>query len=167
MCHVYNFYFFFLDRTGGFFGLPVPGKKKEGGDNVKEGIPKDLLEAVYEAVEEASRRGIRAWGLKNSVPEYFRDTKISEPTGCTSDTCLHYTHDPAAPTIMLTPLRGRLVYLGTENYENYDITFYALILSDKTVYFKVIEPEHYWAEIQEVPRAEVPKYMLARLRWRK
>jgi hypothetical protein len=142
-----------------------PEEKTKGGENVKESISWDFTENVRNVVQKLEKEGIEGWGIQetSNIDKYFEYIKISEPYGCTSGTCAHNTHDPAAPMIRLVPLRGKLIELGTEEYENYSVTFYALLFKDKTVYFKLTEPEHYWATVSRVLGTSVPEYMLARL----
>src|SRR5690606_40099655 len=73
-----------------------------------------LVQAVAAAVERLSRPGIEGWGLMVSrdMREVGDVLDLGEHVGCTSETCAHVSHDPAAPMRRWVPPHGRLVDLG-------------------------------------------------------
>src|SRR5690606_20038002 len=76
-------------------------------------VPEALVEAVAKAVEKLSRPGIEGWGLRvDSEMETAGEVlDLSEHVGCTSETCAHVSHDPAAPRRRWVPRSGRIVEL--------------------------------------------------------
>src|SRR5690606_20450591 len=62
-------------------------------------VPEALVTAVAAAVERLSRPGIEGWGLRvcDDMAAAGEVADVSEHIGCTSDTCAHVSHDPAAP----------------------------------------------------------------------
>ena len=79
-------------------------------------IPPAFVEAVQAAVERLSRPGIEGWGLRicEDMAAAGELVEVSERIGCTSETCAHVSHDPAAPMCRWWPRGGQLVELGSE-----------------------------------------------------
>jgi hypothetical protein len=106
--------------------------------------------------------GITGWGLSNPNPELFELSEVSEASGCTSQTCNHVSHSPAAPTCKLIPRAGRLVHLGSEmEVDECEITFYALVMTDEVKFFELRDPGYYWASLVGVEM--VPDWALSNL----
>jgi len=127
-------------------------------------IPPALVEAVQAAVERLSRPGIEGWGLRVS-PDMEGTGDLMDTTehiGCTSDTCAHVSHDPAAPHRRWVPKSGRLVELGIdEEPGEVLVRYYAHLDGDKVRYLLVEEPRFAWASAEYVDA--VPDWVLARL----
>ena len=127
-------------------------------------VPEALVTAVAKAVERLSRPGIEGWGLQ--VSRDMRDAgelmDLGEHFGCTSDTCAHVSHDPAAPHRRWVPKSGRLVELGIdEEPGEVLVRYYAHLDGDKARYLLVEEPRFAWASAEYVDA--VPDWVLARL----
>ena len=127
-------------------------------------VPMALVEAVAAAVERLSRPGIEGWGLRVS-PDLEDTGDLMDTTGhigCTSDTCAHISHDPAAPCRRWVPHSGRLVDLGSdEEPGEVTVRWYAHLDGATTRYIMVVESRFYHAEAAYVDSA--PDWVLARL----
>ena len=124
-----------------------------------------LVQAVAQAVERLSRPGIEAWGLRVTPSmEVAGDLlDITEHIGCTSDTCGHISHDPAAPHRRWVPKSGRLVELGSDEEPGYVIVrWFAHLGDDGSVgYIRLDESRFFHAAAAYVD--VVPDWVLARL----
>jgi len=87
---------------------------------------------------------------------------LGENVGCTSETCAHESHDPAAPMRRWVPRSGRLVELGVDEEPGETIVrYYAHLDGDTVRYLRVEEPRFTWASAEYVDA--VPDWALARL----
>jgi len=129
-------------------------------------IPQALVEAVATAVERLSRPGIEGWGLRvdSEMAVAGELVVLSEHEGCTSETCAHRSHDPAAPMCRWVPRNGQLILLGSdlEPGETW-VDYYAHIVSDDVRYIRLEAPRFYHAEATYVEVEGVPEWALARL----
>ena len=128
-------------------------------------VPMSMVEAVARAVERLFRPGIDGWGLRVS-PEMENTGElvdISEHIGCTSETCSHKSHDPAAPGRRWVPRSGRIVELGSDVEPGEVIVrWFAHLGDDGSVrYIRVEEPRFYHAVAQYIESA--PDWVLDRL----
>ena len=127
-------------------------------------VPQTLVEAVAAAVKRLSRPGVEGWGLRvcNDMAAAGEVVDTSAHFGCTSDTCAHVSHDPAAPCRRWVPRSGRLVELGSDE-EPGDVTvrWYAHLDGATTRYILVAESHFFHAEAAYVDSA--PDWVLARL----
>lgn len=129
-------------------------------------VPTALVEAVARAVEKLSRPGIEGWGLSvcGEMAAAGEVVDVSENVGCTSDTCAHFSHDPAAPDRRWVPRSGRLVELSSdEELGETMVRYYAHLDGDSVRYIVVEEPRFYHAAAAYVDVADVPEWALARL----
>ena len=127
-------------------------------------VPTALVAAVGRAVARLSRPGIEGWGLV--VSRDMRDAgelmHLGEHIGCTSDTCAHVSHDPAAPVRRWVPTSGRLVELGSDEEPGETVVrYYAHLNGDTLRYIRLDEPRFGWAVAEYVEA--VPDWVLARL----
>src|SRR5690606_19212053 len=83
---------------------------------VMTNVPESLVTAVAAAVERLSRPGIEGWGLRvcADMAAAGEVVDVSAHIGCTSETCAHVSHDPAAPYRRWVPRSGHLVTLGAD-----------------------------------------------------
>lgn len=129
-------------------------------------VPKALVEAVAAAVERLSRPGIEGWGLHvfGGMEAAGDMVVLSEHDGCTSETCSHWSHDPAAPERRWVPRSGRLIELGSdwEPGETW-VRYYAHLDEATTRYIRVVEPRFFHAEARYIDVEDVPDWALARL----
>lgn len=118
------------------------------------------------AVERLEQDGISGWGLDGDkqVMQYFDRIATGGAFGCTTDTCNHNSHDPAAPNYRLVPRDGRLICLDRTREGDFNAVYYVLILPDRAVYLRVSDERAYWARIEQVNAADVPTWMLAEVR---
>jgi len=128
-------------------------------------VPMSMVEAVARAVERLSRPGIDGWGLRVSggMEATGELIDLSEHVGCTSDTCAHVSHDPAAPRRRWVPRSGRIVELGSDEEPGEVIVrWFAHLGDDGSVrYIRLDEPRFFHAAAQYV--TSVPDWALARL----
>jgi len=127
-------------------------------------VPTALVEAVARAVERLSRPGIEGWGLQVSCDMRGAGElmDLGEHFGCTSDTCAHISHDPAAPRRRWVPRSGRIVELGSDEEPGETmVRYYAHLDGATTRYIRVEEPRFTWASAEYVDA--VPDWALARL----
>jgi len=127
-------------------------------------VPTALVEAVGRAVERLSRPGIEGWGLRicEDMAAAGELVEVSERIGCTSETCAHESHDPAAPMCRWLPRGGQLVELGSDEEPGETrVRYYAHLDGDTVRYIRVEEPRFYHAEAQYIE--SVPDWALARL----
>jgi len=123
-----------------------------------------LVEAVAKAVERLSRPGIEGWGLRVSpdMEDAGDVVDLGEHIGCTSETCAHVSHDPAAPMRRWVPRSGRVVELGSdEEPGEVLVRYYAHLDGGSTRYIRVEESRSVWASASYVDT--VPDWALARL----
>jgi hypothetical protein len=92
----------------------------------------NLNEMIVAAIARQAANGITGWGLNNPDPALFTSHDVGEAVGCDSDTCNHNSHDAAAPSVKLIPVRGTLIDLGTEGHDNWT-TYYTLIDGDNVI----------------------------------
>lgn len=127
-------------------------------------VPTALVEAVSRAVERLSRPGIDGWGLRVSggMEAAGELIDLGEHVGCTSETCAHESHDPAAPHRRWVPKSGQLVELGSDEEPGETmVRYYAHLDGATTRYIRVEEPRFTWASAEYVDA--VPDWALARL----
>jgi hypothetical protein len=75
------------------------------------------------------------------------DWEIVKTQGCLGETCHHVSHDPAAPIVRWGP-PGGLVELEVVSDPDGDWGWY--YAPDLQRYYRVRQPRHYWARIEEV-----------------
>jgi len=129
-------------------------------------VPTALVEAVSRAVERLSRPGIDGWGLRicEDMAAAGGVVDTSEYIGCTSETCAHVSHDPAAPMCRWVPRSGRLVELGSDVEPGETrVRYYAHLDGEAVRYIRVTEPRFYHAEARYIGVDDVPEWALARL----
>ena len=127
-----------------------------------------LLSAVQTALEKMQRDGIKGWGLNelyfiydDGTREAFGELIQAGPEyGCTSETCSHSSHDPAAPTMKWVPPEGYSLSILGEDAEQ---TFYYLTNGEDEYIIVLIEGGHYHDRLQWAEFEDVPEWMLARL----
>src|SRR5690606_28346681 len=86
----------------------------------------------------------------------------SEYIGCTSETCAHVSHDPAAPMCRWVPRSGRLVELGSdEEPGEVTVRWYAHLDGETVRYIRAEESRFFHATASYV--STVPDWALARL----
>ena len=127
-------------------------------------VPESLVTAVAAAVERLSRPGIEGWGLRvcADMAAVGEVVDVSEHIGCTSDTCAHVSHDPAAPYRRWVPRSGRLVILGDDEEPGEVAVWWYAHLDGETVrYIRAEEQRFTWASAEYVDA--VPDWALARL----
>src|SRR5690606_8373257 len=128
-------------------------------------VPMSMVEAVARAVERLSRPGIDGWGLRVSggMEATGELIDLSEHVGCTSDTCAHVSHDPAAPRRRWVPRSGRIVELGSdEEPREVIVRCLAHLVADGTLRFiRGDEPRFLRAAAQYV--TPVPDWALSSL----
>ena len=127
-----------------------------------------LLSAVQTALEKMQRDGIKGWGLNELYFIYDDGTRetfgeliqAGAEHGCTSETCSHSSHDPAAATMKWLPPEGyHLSLLGEDGERQF---FY--ITNDSEEYIVVrIEGGHYHDRLEWGNFEDVPEWMLAQL----
>ena len=129
-----------------------------------------LADDVAAAVERLAQPGIDSWGLWPSnaliaTGDYALIT-TSRSTGCTSETCGHSSHSPAAPNRRLVARRGRLVRLGgqRDKYDGYD-AYYAHVADagDVIRYIAFEADAHHTASVYIARPDRIPDWVLARL----
>lgn len=129
---------------------------------------KKLIDAVQTALKKLARDGIEGWGLNSLylVDDEGKRTSFGElieigpEYGCTSETCSHSSHDPAAPIIKWIPPKGcTLSRLG----EDGERTFYHLTNDNEEYILIRIDGGHYHDRLQWAEIEEVPAFILARL----
>src|SRR5690606_490456 len=127
-------------------------------------VPEALVQAVAKAVERLSRPGIEGWGLRvdSEMAAAGALVDLGEHVGCTSDSCHHISHDPAAPRRRWVPKGGRLVELGSDEEPGETrVRYYAHLDGATTRYIRVEEPRFFHAAAQYV--TSVPDWCLASL----
>jgi len=128
-------------------------------------VPAALVEAVAAAVERLSRPGIEGWGLRvcDDMAAAGEVVDASEHIGCTSDSCHHVSHDPAAPRRRWVPRSGRLIELGSDLEPGETIVrWFAHLDDDGSVRcIRLDEPRFYHAAAAYADA--VPDWVLARL----
>ena len=125
---------------------------------------KKLFADVEAAVKRLSRPGIDGWGLHvcEDMAAAGEMMDLGVHHGCTSDTCSHMSHSPAAPDRRWVPRGGRLVKLGSdEEPGEFQVRYYAHIIGNDVRYVRLDEPRFYHASAQYVE--SVPDWALARL----
>ena len=127
-------------------------------------VPEALVTAVAAAIERLSRPGIEGWGLvvSRDMQDAGELMDLGEHFGCTSDTCAHVSHDPAAPYRRWVPRSGRLVILGDDEEPGEVAVWWYAHLDGETVrYIRAEEQRFTWASAEYVDA--VPDWALARL----
>lgn len=131
---------------------------------MKRSDMKALLESVSRALTSLEEDGIEGWGLNNCDESLFSLVATGAAGGCTSETCSHNSHDPAAPNYKLTPISGKLYLLGHEREaDEVSIMYYALIDGGNVKYYELRQPRNYWASVRETGEKDVPEWALAEL----
>ncbi len=102
--------------------------------------------------------GIVGWGLVVRV-KGGQCMQVTEPQGCDSETCGHFSHDPAAPVYRWVP-DGDLVELGKHGLFVIE-TYYTWTIEGRTRYLRLTEPPCYYAVLEEVDSSKVPDELLA------
>lgn len=123
-----------------------------------------LTETVARAISRLQADGVEGWGLDNPDTELFDVVTVSSASGCTSDTCNHHSHDPAAPDYKLVPKSGKLINLGSEMEDREtDVRYYALVMTEAMHFFRYSQGRAYWASIREIDADHVPEWAMASL----
>ena len=128
-------------------------------------VPMSMVEAVARAVARLSRPGIEGWGLRvdSEMAAAGEVIDLSEHVGCTSETCAHVSHDPAAPRRRWVPKSGRVIELGSDEEPGEVIVrWFAHLGDDGSVRcIRLDEPRFYHAAAAYADA--VPSWVLARL----
>jgi hypothetical protein len=115
--------------------------------------------------EPVLRSEVEGWGLR-VPPDLGGDLlQMSPPAGCTSETCLHNSHDPAAPHYAWRPDEGRQLWeLAVEQYPDVRDTYYLLAAPGEHPgrFLVLVEPGHHWARIDELEWTDLPYYVRLR-----
>jgi len=126
---------------------------------------KARLEATAAKIEAAERSPIQGWGLKPpdwlGLEEWFEGVEIAPPSGCRSETCAHWSHDPAAPTRSWVPREGVLVSVI---YTDGDDTYLLCTKDDEVKILLLRKETNYHARIWEVTFDELPEYVKESMR---
>ena len=127
-------------------------------------VPESLVTAVAAAVERLSRPGIEGWVLRvcADMAAAGEVVDVSAHIGCTSDTCAHVSHDPAAPYRRWVPRSGHLVTLGAdEEPGEVAVWWYAHLDGEAVRYIRAEEQRFTWVYAEYVDA--VPDWVLSRL----
>jgi hypothetical protein len=126
----------------------------------------ELYNEIRRALNLVRAEGVEGWGLENPDPELFHLAEVGGPIGCTSETCNHWSHDPAAPVNKLVSHSGWAVSsLGScadERRAGY-VEFFITWRGDAARVWRLDEPGQYWARMAEIRASELPAWALARL----
>lgn len=126
----------------------------------------ELVYQVRRALNLMRADGIEGWGLENPNPEVFNFAETGEPVGCTSETCNHFSHDPAAPVNKLVPRSGWVLSsLGScraEGASGY-VEFYVTWKGEVARAWRLDAPYQFWATLKETRAGELPAWALAKL----
>jgi hypothetical protein len=124
---------------------------------------KKLIAAVEAALEKMQRDGIEGWGMNSlykGKTEFGSRIECGPKYGCTSETCRHSSHDPAAATMKwIPPEEYSLSILGEDDGQ----TFYHLANGEDEHILVRIEGGHYHDRLQWGDFEDVPEWMLAQL----
>jgi len=125
-----------------------------------------LYKEMRRALDLVRAEGIEGWGLENPDPSLFSLAQTEGPVGCTSETCNHWSHDPAAPVNKLVPRNGwaisSLGRTGAEGASGY-VEFYVTWRGDAARAWRLDAPDQFWARMAEIKASELPAWALARL----
>jgi len=128
-------------------------------------IPLGFIEDIAKAMGRLSRPGIEGWGLKvfGGMEAAGDIIDITEHMGCTSETCAHKSHDPAAPTRRWVPHEGfTLIHLGGETLgDETRIDYFALFSGENVIYLKQVDHPYYWSTLDHVDVSRAPVWALA------
>jgi len=90
----------------------------------------NLFSEMRRALNLMRAAGIEGWGLSNPNPDLFNLVEVGGSVGCTSETCNHWSHDPAAPVNKLVPRDGWAISLlgscgadGASGYVEFYVTW--------------------------------------------
>jgi len=126
----------------------------------------NLIYEMRRALNLMRADGIDGWGLSNPDPEVFNLVETGEPVGCTSETCNHFSHDPAAASIKLVPRGGWVLSFlgscGAEGASGY-VEFYITWRGEVARAWRLDAPDQFWATVKEVQAGELPAWALAKL----
>lgn len=125
----------------------------------------NFVDAVRSALNMVRSEGIEGWGLENPDPEVFNLVEVEGPVGCMSETCNHWSHDPAAPVNKLVPRGWALSSLGScgaEGASGY-VEFYVTWVGRKARVWRLDAPDQFWATLHEIQADELPAWALAEL----
>ncbi len=126
-----------------------------------------LEQMIETALNLMSADGITGWGLvllDSRLEELGSLHAIGEPVGCTTETCNHWSHDPAAPQRKWVPCEGTLIKLGESDDRDGTSTYYCLRLEEEDVFLCLHEPRSFWSELRIVEPDCVPAYILLHIR---
>jgi hypothetical protein len=87
---------------------------------------------------------IEGWGLLTN-PDYGITEDITPAQGCTSETCQHLSHDPAAPVRAWRPKEGPVIFLVESRLDGATHEWYYIPAEGRVIH--VERPTHYWAEL--------------------
>lgn len=125
-----------------------------------------LLELVKAAVQRREAPGIEGWGLwvSNDLDGLGELYEVAPSTGCTSETCAHNSHDPAAPTYKWIPKEGLLVELGYDCAQYGEYVFYTLLRDgNEPVFITVKHPHYFHSSAYTIAEEDVPDWALLNL----
>lgn len=123
-----------------------------------------LISAVQTALEKLNRDGIVGWGLntlyEDETHEFGELVEVSPIDGCTSETCRHISHDPAAATYKWIPPEGySLSFLGEDGKYSF---FYITNGAEEYIIVR-IDGGHYHDRLEWGEFDDLPEWMLTRL----
>jgi len=126
---------------------------------------KELVDAFVAAVAANRAEGIKGWGLRNPDPNVFSLVEVGAPTGCTTSTCNHFSHDPAATVNKLLPRDGWTVHVlaDSQHAEEIWVTYYVTRKNEEARIWCLREETQYWAELWEVQADKLPAWALTNL----
>ena len=127
-----------------------------------------LAERIERALRRLRAPGISGWGLDAEylAERFGGEVALVEPAwGCTSETCAHNSHDPAAPVLKWIPPEGcEIVRLGSENLpDEYEAEYFVVRRGDEEHYLYVSYHRSYHTRVYEIDAEEVPDWAFAQL----
>jgi len=126
----------------------------------------NLFSEMRRALNLMRAAGIEGWGLSNPNPDLFNLVEVGGSVGCTSETCNHWSHDPAAPVNKLVPRDGWAISLlgscGADGASGY-VEFYVTWRGEVARIWRLDAPDQFWATLAEIQASELPAWAFANL----
>jgi len=125
---------------------------------------KKLLKAVKKAIDLHKADGISGWGLFPYDISQKIGGKVIDlggGTGCTSDTCNHFSHGSYANYGKWIPPEGsKLTILGCNEHEDGEQWYYHLQCLEKEYFLVLDNPKHYHSDLKLIEPEDIPAYIL-------